>query len=134
MGQAILHSVQPTKQKKGEATQSPPCLSPFASPSSKQADSSLSPEDILAHSLGGIFPDDVTCQNSSEGNLLYTSPHLPHDLEFSFTEPDKWEERKLSSHYLWDASLLLAELTEEEEVGDEEEREEEKKESRRRRP
>jgi predicted nicotinamide N-methyase len=78
----------------------------------KQADSSLSPEDILSHSLGVIFTDDVTCQHSSEGNLLYTSPHLPHDLEFSFTEPEKWEERKLFSHYLWNASLLLAELME----------------------
>ncbi|KAG9250395.1 uncharacterized protein F5Z01DRAFT_373493 [Emericellopsis atlantica] len=97
----------------------------------KQADSSLSPEDILAHSLGVIFTDDVTCQHSSEGNLLYTSPHLPHDLEFSFTEPDKWEERKLFSHYLWNASLLLAELMEE--VEEEEDDDKGSSESRRQR-
>ncbi|KAI0852560.1 hypothetical protein F5Y00DRAFT_227004 [Daldinia vernicosa] len=71
------------------------------------------PEDYLSSSLGIIFPDDVTNQHGdAEHSLLYTSPHLPKPLHIALADPDREADRKLFSHYLWNASLLLAELVE----------------------
>ena len=76
-------------------------------------DSAEDPEDYLAASLGVIFPDDVTNQHGdSEHGLLYTSPHLPKPIPISLADPVKGEDRELFSHYLWNSSLLLAELIE----------------------
>ncbi|KAI1648599.1 uncharacterized protein F4817DRAFT_333421 [Daldinia loculata] len=74
---------------------------------------SSDPEDYLSSSLGIIFPDDVTNQHGdAEHSLLYTSPHLPKPLHIALADPDREADRKLFSHYLWNASLLLAELVE----------------------
>ncbi|KAI0117057.1 hypothetical protein F4814DRAFT_415052 [Daldinia grandis] len=74
---------------------------------------SSDPEDYLSSSLGIIFPDDVTNQHGdAEHSLLYTSPHLPNPLHIALADPDREADRKLFSHYLWNASLLLAELVE----------------------
>ncbi|KAI1414269.1 hypothetical protein F5Y13DRAFT_159150 [Hypoxylon sp. FL1857] len=71
------------------------------------------PEDILSSSLGVIFPDDVTNQHGdAEHSLIYTSPHLPRPLHIGLADPDQETDRKLFSHYLWNASLLLAEFVE----------------------
>ncbi|KAI0118473.1 hypothetical protein F4776DRAFT_254801 [Hypoxylon sp. NC0597] len=71
------------------------------------------PEDYLSSSLGVIFPDDVTNQHGdAEHSLIYTSPHLPRPLHISLADPDQETDRKLFSHYLWNASLLLAEFVE----------------------
>lgn len=71
------------------------------------------PEDILSACLGVIYPDDVTNQHGdAEHGLLYTSPHLPRPLAISLADPEKDEERRLFSHYLWNSSLLLAEFIE----------------------
>ena len=71
------------------------------------------PEDFLGSSLGVIFPDDVTTQHGdSDHGLLYTSPHLPKPLHISLADPKAEEDRHLFSHYLWNSSLLLAELVE----------------------
>ncbi|KOS17255.1 putative nicotinamide N-methyltransferase [Escovopsis weberi] len=87
------------------------------------------PEDFLSTSLGVIFPDDVTNQHGdAEHSLVYTSPHLVGGggggkgegeageagavLRFDLAEPEGEGERRLFSHYLWNASLLLAELVE----------------------
>ncbi|ROV92730.1 hypothetical protein VSDG_06544 [Cytospora chrysosperma] len=71
------------------------------------------PEDIFGSSLGVIFPDDVMNQHGdSDHGLLYKSPHLPRPLHISLAAPDGDEDRRLFSHYLWNASLLLAELVE----------------------
>lgn len=48
----------------------------------------------------------------SDHGLLYQSPHLPKPLHISLAAPDGDEDRRLFSHYLWNASLLLAELVE----------------------
>ncbi|KAK3940775.1 putative nicotinamide n-methyltransferase [Diplogelasinospora grovesii] len=70
-------------------------------------------EDFLSDSLGVIFPGDVTIQHGDAGHgLLYTSPHLPKPLPIKLSEPQRDEDRKLFSHYLWNSSLLLAELIE----------------------
>ncbi|KAK8136927.1 hypothetical protein PG984_004867 [Apiospora sp. TS-2023a] len=71
------------------------------------------PEDYLCDSLGAIFRDDIT--NSHGGpnqSLLYTSPYLPKPLEVQVADPIEIQDRQLFSHYLWNASLLLAELVE----------------------
>jgi predicted nicotinamide N-methyase len=71
------------------------------------------PEDYLSSSLGVIFPDDVTIQHGdAEHSILYTSPHLPKPLRISLADPVGEEDRRLFSHYLWNSSLLLAELIE----------------------
>ncbi|KUI62851.1 Protein N-methyltransferase NNT1 [Cytospora mali] len=71
------------------------------------------PEDFFGSSLGVIFPDDVMNQHGeSDHGLLYQSPHLPKPLHISLAAPDGDEDRRLFSHYLWNASLLLAELIE----------------------
>ncbi|KAL1878053.1 hypothetical protein VTK73DRAFT_8188 [Phialemonium thermophilum] len=72
-----------------------------------------SPEDYLSSALGVIFPDDVMNQHGdAEHGLLYTSPHLPKPLHISLSDPVAEDDRRLFSHYLWNASLLLAELIE----------------------
>lgn len=71
------------------------------------------PEDFLATSLGIIFPDDVTNQHGdAEHSLLYASPHLPKPIQLDLADPEGDSDRRLFSHFLWNASLLLAELVE----------------------
>lgn len=76
------------------------------------------PEDFLSTSLGVIFPDDVTNQHGDdEHSLIYASPYLPKPLHIELTEPVGDTERRLFSHYLWNSSLLLAELIERDTLG-----------------
>jgi nicotinamide N-methyltransferase len=71
------------------------------------------PEDFLADSLGVVFPDDITnVHGDHRHGLLYTSPHLPRPLAISLASPRGEDDRQLMSHYLWNASLQLAELIE----------------------
>lgn len=43
---------------------------------------------------------------------MYTSPHLPKPLHITLADPTGDEDRRLFSHFLWNSSLLLAELVE----------------------
>ncbi|KAI0124359.1 hypothetical protein BJ170DRAFT_81300 [Xylariales sp. AK1849] len=71
------------------------------------------PEDFLADSLGVIFPDDIMNQHGDASNALrYTSPHLPSPLHIQLADPDEESDRQLFGHYLWNASLMLAEFVE----------------------
>ncbi|KAL1866335.1 hypothetical protein Daus18300_006799 [Diaporthe australafricana] len=71
------------------------------------------PEDFFGASLGVIFPDDVMNQHGDpDHGLLYQSPHLPKPLHISLADPSGEDDRRLFSHYLWNASLLLAEFVE----------------------
>lgn len=72
-----------------------------------------SPEDFLLSSLGIIFSDDVTNQHGdADHGIEYTSPHLRKPLRFDLAEPSADDDRKLFSHYLWNASLQLGEFVE----------------------
>lgn len=63
--------------------------------------------------MGTIFPDDVTNQHGdADHGLLYSSPHLPKPLHINLADPKADEDRRLFSHFLWNSSLLLAELVE----------------------
>ncbi len=75
--------------------------------------SAADPEDYLFSALSIIFPDDTTNQHGdADHGVLYTSPHLPEPLHLSLTDPTGESDRTLFSHYLWNASLLLAKLVE----------------------
>ncbi|KAH6603315.1 nicotinamide n-methyltransferase [Trichoderma cornu-damae] len=78
-----------------------------------KGDEPAGPEDYLSTSLGVIFPDDVTNQHGdAEHSLIYASPRLPRPLLIELADPEGETDRRLFSHYLWNASLLLAELIE----------------------
>ncbi|KAH6889984.1 hypothetical protein B0T10DRAFT_44412 [Thelonectria olida] len=85
---------------------------------SMKGDGPDGPEDYFGTSLGVIFPDDITNQHGdSEHGLVYTSPHLPKPLLIDLADPVKEDDRKLFSHYLWNASLLLGEFVEADSLG-----------------
>ncbi|KAH9909841.1 hypothetical protein F4778DRAFT_775755 [Xylariomycetidae sp. FL2044] len=71
------------------------------------------PEELFGSALGVIFPDDVTNQHGdAQHALAYTSPHLRRPLRLRLGDPDAESDRSLFSHFLWNSSLLLAELVE----------------------
>ncbi|KAK0752130.1 hypothetical protein B0T18DRAFT_426662 [Schizothecium vesticola] len=75
--------------------------------------SETDPEDFFSSALGIIFPDDVMNQHgSADQGLVYTSPRLPKPLHITLADPTADKDRYLFSHYLWNSSLLLAELVE----------------------
>lgn len=70
-------------------------------------------EDFLADSLAVIFPDDVMNQHGDASHTLhYASPHLRGPLLIELADPDEEDDRRLFGHYLWNASLMLAEFVE----------------------
>ncbi|KAF3353788.1 hypothetical protein VdG1_07971 [Verticillium dahliae VDG1] len=72
-----------------------------------------SPEDFLSSALATLDPDDQPhIHGDSDHGLLYTSPHLPKPFTLSLADPATEQDRRLFSHYLWNSSLLLAELIE----------------------
>ncbi|PNH53054.1 hypothetical protein VD0003_g4343 [Verticillium dahliae] len=72
-----------------------------------------SPEDFLSSALATLDPDDQPhIHGDSDHGLLYTSPHLPKPFPLSLADPATEQDRRLFSHYLWNSSLLLAELIE----------------------
>lgn len=77
------------------------------------------PEDYLGTALGIIFTDDVENQHGgdTEHPLSYASPHLPRPLLIELADPERKDDRRLFSHFLWNASLLLAELVEADSLG-----------------
>ncbi|KAL6862323.1 nicotinamide N-methyltransferase [Trichoderma novae-zelandiae] len=80
---------------------------------SLQGDEPDGPEDYLSTSLGVIFPDDIVNQHGdAEHSVVYASPKLPRPLLIELADPEGETDRRLFSHYLWNASLLLAELIE----------------------
>lgn len=85
---------------------------------SLRGEDASSPEDYLSTALGVIFPDDITNQHGdAEHGLIYASPHLPKPLLIDLADPTAEDDRKLFSHYLWNASLLLAEFIEADTLG-----------------
>lgn len=74
---------------------------------------SAEPEDFLADSIGVIFPDDCINQHGdSQHALSWRSPHLPEPLQIQLADPTAEQDRLLFGHFLWNASLQLAEFVE----------------------
>ncbi|KAH6682446.1 hypothetical protein EV126DRAFT_513546 [Verticillium dahliae] len=68
---------------------------------------------LLSSALATLDPDDQPhIHGDSDHGLLYTSPHLPKPFTLSLADPATEQDRRLFSHYLWNSSLLLAELIE----------------------
>lgn len=71
------------------------------------------PEDYFESALSTIFPDDAVNQHGDKDHdVLYTAPSLPKPLRLTLTHADDQADRSLFSHFLWNASLLLAEFVE----------------------
>ena len=72
--------------------------------------STPSQEDIFSSALSSLFTDDTQNSHGSPGgSLTYTSPVFG-DIELQIpAHPDVEEGRKLFAHYLWNASLVVAE-------------------------
>jgi nicotinamide N-methyltransferase len=71
------------------------------------------PEDILSSSLGVIFPDDITNQHGDrENSVIYLSPTFS-SITLTLADPKGDDNRRLFSHFLWNAGLQVAEFIEE---------------------
>lgn len=72
----------------------------------------LSPEDIFSSSLGGIFTDDLQNQHGDDPDtvIVYRSAKFG-DLEFRTADVNGEEQRRKFAHYLWNAGILMAEIT-----------------------
>jgi nicotinamide N-methyltransferase len=72
------------------------------------------PEDIIFSSLGVIFPDDITNQHGDRDHpVIYVSPTFG-SITLTLADPQGEDNRRLFSHFLWNAGLQLAEFIEEE--------------------
>lgn len=68
------------------------------------------PEDIFASAPGLIFTDDLrNIHGDPESIVVYTSKRFG-PIELRTADPEGERERRLFSHYVWNASIKLAEL------------------------
>ena len=68
------------------------------------------PEDIFACAPGLIFPDDTrNTHGDPDSTIVYKSSRFG-DIELRTADPAAEHERKLFSHYLWNAGIKLAQL------------------------
>ncbi|RAL68700.1 hypothetical protein DID88_007406 [Monilinia fructigena] len=71
------------------------------------------PEDYMQSSLSALFPDDIQNQHGDKDqHIVYTSPTLG-EIVLELSSPAGEKGRLLFAHYLWNASLQLAEFFEE---------------------
>jgi predicted nicotinamide N-methyase len=74
------------------------------------------PEDYLFSCLGVIFPDDITNHHGDRGfSVIYLSPTYG-SITLSLADPQGEHNRRLFSHFLWNAGVQLAEFIEEDEA------------------
>jgi hypothetical protein len=85
-----------------------PSLISLRRPTSRE----LSPEDIFSSSLGGIFTDDLQNQHGDDPDtvIVYRSARYG-DLEFRTADVNGEEQRRKFANYLWNAGILMAEIT-----------------------
>lgn len=69
----------------------------------------LSPEDIFASAPGVLFTDDSRNQHGDPGSLIIYKSVRYGEIELATADPNGEEERRLFSHYLWNAGVLMAE-------------------------
>lgn len=72
-------------------------------------DSEETPEDIFASAPGLIFTDDLRNQHGDAGDIIVYKSKRFGELEVQTADPSGESERRLFSHYLWNAGLLMAE-------------------------
>lgn len=68
------------------------------------------PEDIFASAPGLIFTDDLRVLHGDPDSLVVYKSRRFGPIELRTADPVSENERRLFSHYVWNASLKLAEL------------------------
>ena len=68
------------------------------------------PEDFFQASLGLIFTDDLQNQHGDPNTLVRYRSNGYGDLDFKVSDPNGETERTKFANYLWNASVLMAEL------------------------
>jgi EEF1A N-terminal glycine/lysine methyltransferase len=72
------------------------------------------PEDIFQSSLHALFLDDSQSSHGNPGDtLIYRSPRYGEIKINLPAHPDHDAGRRLFAHYLWNASVLVADMIEE---------------------
>jgi hypothetical protein len=89
-------------------------LASSADPTLSSPAPAAGPEDILASALGVIFPDDITDQHGdADSGVVYTSPLARVGRVFlRLAVPQGDSDRRLFSHYVWNAGVQMAALLE----------------------
>jgi len=72
-------------------------------------DTDETPEDIFASAPGLIFPDDLRNQHGDPGATIVYHHEKFGDIELTTADPEREADRRLFSHYLWNAGVLMAE-------------------------
>ena len=72
-------------------------------------DAEESPEDIFACAPGLIFTDDLRNQHGDPGSTIIYKSKKYGEIELQVADPSGETERRLFSHYLWNAGVLMAE-------------------------
>lgn len=72
-------------------------------------DTEETPEDIFAAAPGFLFTDDLRNQHGDAGDIIIYKSQRFGDLTLLTADPSGEDERRLFSHYLWNAGVLMAE-------------------------
>lgn len=68
------------------------------------------PEDIFASAPGLIFTDDLRNMHGDPGSTIIYKSQRFGDIRLQTADPQGEDERRLFSHYLWNAGIKMAEL------------------------
>lgn len=68
-----------------------------------------SAEDFFASAPGLLFTDDLRNLHGDPGFLITYKSQRFGNIELTTADPNGEEERRLFSHYLWNAGILMAE-------------------------
>ena len=67
-------------------------------------------EDIFASAAGLIFTDDTRTIHGDPGSVIVYRSDLFGDIQLQTADPEGEDERRLFSHYLWNAGIKMAQL------------------------
>ncbi|KAK4541450.1 hypothetical protein LTR36_008051 [Oleoguttula mirabilis] len=81
-----------------------------------QPDNEETPEDIFASAPGLIFTDDLRTLHGDPGTTIVYKSKRFGDIELKTADPEGEDDRRLFSHYLWNAGIKLAELISDDEA------------------
>ena len=73
-------------------------------------DAADEPEDIFAAAPGLIFTDDLRNLHGDPDSIIVYKSARFGNIELRTADPEGEDERKLFSHYLWNAGIKMAEL------------------------
>lgn len=68
------------------------------------------PEDIFASAPGFLFTDDLRNLHGDPDSVIIYKSRRFGNIELRTADPEGEDERRLFSHYLWNAGIKMAEL------------------------